>query len=160
MNEYFSSWSSDNYKRLSEMLKAQIYSKYLIKCEVFQRDEFKCTNIDCKYPNSKLTLHHVRFQKNGGKDSARNCVTLCNTCHQGYHRGKNSITFATENLPHSIAGHTFNVSKDEGINWKTVKSKMKNLRKTLMSERIYLTIADIEILMKFLEINFDAADDD
>jgi len=45
------------------------------------------------------------------------------------------------------------------LDWKKVKSEMKDLRKSLISKRIYLTIEEIEILMKFLEINFEDGDD-
>ena len=49
-------------------MKREMYKKYLVKCEVFKRDNFRCRNIVCKYPESQLTLHHVKWKKNGGDD--------------------------------------------------------------------------------------------
>jgi len=159
--EYFQSWDSDNYNNLTEALRERIYEKYLIKAEVFQRDEFACANIECEFPDSPLTLHHVKFQKNGGKDSERNCVTLCKTCHQGYHRGKRSFTLADKKeLPSHMRGHTFKVSVDESVDWKKVKAEMKKLRKTLISERVYLSMEDLALLMKFFDMVIDSESDD
>lgn len=158
---YFKGWDSDNYNKLTDALKKRIYDKYCMKAEVFQRDSFTCQNTECKFPDSPLTLHHVKFQKNGGKDSGRNCVTLCKTCHQGYHRGKRAIVLANEDyLPSHMRGHTFNVSTDDSIDWKKLKSEMKKLRKTLISERVYLTMEDMRILMKFFDMIVDYESDD
>ena len=132
-----------------------------MKAVVFQRDEFKCQNTECEYPDSPLTLHHVKFQKNGGKDSDRNCVTLCKTCHQGYHRGKRAIILgALDALPSHMRGHTFKVSVDETIDWKKVKAEMKKLRKTLITERVYLTMEDLAMLMRFFDMIVDYESDD
>lgn len=159
--DYFRSWDSDNYDKLTDTLRTRIYEKYLIKAEVFQRDEFKCANLDCEFPDSPLTLHHVKFQKNGGKDSERNCVTLCKTCHQGYHRGKRSFTLSDDaKMPSHMRGHTFTVSKDESIDWKKVKAEMKKLRKTLITERVYLSMEDMRMLMKFFDLVVDIESDD
>lgn len=160
--DYFQTWDSENYDKLTDALKDRIYEKYQMKSEVFSRDEYLCQNKDCKFPDSPLTLHHVKFQKNGGKDSARNCITLCKTCHSGFHRGKRSIALNDyEVLPSHMRGSTFSVTKDESIDWKKVKAKMKALRKTLANERVYLTIDDLTLLMKFLETiyTFDGDDD-
>ena len=54
--EYFSNWDSENFNRLTDDLRKQIYNKYLIKSKIFQRDEFKCQNEDCKFPDSELTM--------------------------------------------------------------------------------------------------------
>lgn len=161
MEEYFQSWDSENYQRLSQALKERIYSKYLIKAEVLQRDLFKCQNVDCNTPESKLTMHHVRFQKNGGKDSARNCITLCKTCHQGYHRGKRAVTYYdAEYLPKHLRGHTFKLGEPTAtsINWKKVKAEMKKFRKGLVGARVRLSWEDIAYLMKFLELEFESDD--
>ncbi len=159
--EYFQSWDSENYNKLTEELKQKIYDKYCIKAEVFQRDNFTCQNTECSFPDAPLTLHHVKFQKNGGKDSGRNCVTLCRTCHQGYHRGKRVIVLTDEDyLPSHMRGHTFKVSTDESVDWKKVKAEMKKLRKTLVGERVYLTMDDLALLMKFFDMLVDYNSDD
>ena len=64
-------------------------------------------------------------------------------------------------LPSHIRGHTFQVTIDETIDWKRVKSEMKKLRKTLVSERVYLTMDDLALLMKFFDmiVDYDSDDD-
>lgn len=147
-DQYFNSWEESKVGILTEALKTKIYERYVIKCFVFQRDDFKCRNEECKYLNAPLTLHHIKFQKNNGKDSVKNCITICKTCHNGFHRGKCALTFDEM---------TYKVNKSEEINWKTVKQKNKSLRKELKYEdhKIIITAALFEALMRFLMINFD-----
>ena len=150
-HEYFTNWDCESLKTLTEEIKKQVYKKYLVKCEVFQRDNFKCQNLECKSPKSPLTFHHVKWQKNGGEDKVRNGVTLCNTCHKGYHRAKRKLIFANlSSLPSHFRGKTFKLNKPDTINWKVIKKEMKVLRKNLKSERIFLTFEQISMLIKFL----------
>lgn len=37
-----------------------------------------------------LNVHHIESRKTGG-DSPRNLITFCETCHNGYHKGKIQI---------------------------------------------------------------------
>jgi len=151
--DYFANWDSLNYNALTDELKTEIYEKYVIKCKVFQRDNFSCQNLECKFPESPLTLHHVRFKKNSGKDSVRNGVTVCQTCHNGYHRGKRPLVFAeVTDLPPHIRGHTFKVDKKNVINWKKVKKEMRAFRKELKHKGIENSISwkIIAILFKWL----------
>lgn len=161
--EYFKSWDSDNYNNLNDDLRDQIYQKYVVKAKMLQRDNFKCQNTDCETPDSELTMHHVRFQKNGGEDKERNCVTLCKTCHKGYHRGKRAITFSSEsNLPSNLKGHTFKVDKQNEIDWKKVKKDMKQIRKNMKTDHgLVLTPKQLIFLMKWLEhiVDIDDLDD-
>lgn len=154
--DYFNTWAAKQLKLLTQELQDQIYNKYLMKCEVFQRDNFECQNSECKF-STPLTLHHVKWQKNGGKNSARNGVTLCNTCHTGYHKAKREIKFSnSKNLPSHIRGHTIKLDKSNVINWKKVKKEMRTLRKGLKEQcGIKLTSEQICMLMKWLEILVD-----
>jgi len=167
---YFNTWEDDQYKELTNELKEQIYSKYLVKCEVLARDEYRCQNIDkkidkegntilgrCPYCNNEkfaddLTLHHIKWQKNDGKDSVRNGITLCLLSHQNFHKAKYAITFYdTKKLPAHIRGHTFKLDKPDRINWKSVKADMRDLRKKYKSEYgMVLTERQITLLMKWL----------
>ena len=128
---YFSNWDSVNYQKLKDDLKLQIYEKYLIKCEIFQRDNFTCQNNNCLYCNNiqfspKLTMHHIKWQKNDGENKVRNGVTLCGGSHQAYHKAKTELKFSNLNsLPSHIRGHTFKLEKSNVTNWKKVKSEMK-----------------------------------
>ena len=163
MDQYFKAWSDENMKGLTKSLKKQIYDKYLFKCKVFNRDNFKCQNIQCQWPESPLTLHHVKFQKNGGMNKERNGVTLCNACHQGFHKAKRAIIFPDEDyLPVHIKGHTFKLSKPDKVNWKKIRAEMKQIRKNLKDQGITFKIKDwehIELLMRWLYIPFDECDD-
>ena len=75
--EYYSTWEPEQVRGLSVKLSDEIYNKYIVKCEVFNRDNFKCQNMECITPDSDLTIHHVKWKKNGGKDTARNTITIC-----------------------------------------------------------------------------------
>lgn len=149
--QYFSSWG-DDLNKLTEALMAAIYNKYVIKCLVFQRDNFECQNENCQTPISPLTLHHVKWQKNGGKDAVRNSLTLCKSCHQAYHKGKRVIKVKNNpNLPDRFKGHTFEYTKEEGIDWKALRAEMRKLRKNVKNMHgIRLTEEQIRILMVFL----------
>jgi len=131
--EYFTKFREDDVQKISDELKEELYDKYLVKVEVFNRDSFKCQNFTCKAPSSPLTMHHIKWQKNGGKDSARNCVILCQSCHKNYHRGKFMIKFSdlATHLPPHIRGHTFRLEHPDEINWKQMRSEMKKIRKQL-----------------------------
>lgn len=160
--EFYDTWETKTLSQLTAELKTYIYSKYLLKCKVFQRDSFKCQNIDCKNPYSQLTLHHVKFKKNGGEDKERNGVTVCKTCHKRYHRAKDTLTFPNESyLPPRIRGHTFKLAKSDKIDWKKIKSDMRALRKELMQQGVKPLIDWdlIAILLKWCFIPFDEDDD-
>jgi hypothetical protein len=121
-------------QKIADDMKEALYDKYLVKCQVFQRDNFTCQNIACRKLNDKqLTVHHVKWQKNGGKDSARNCVLLCQECHANYHRGHFEIKFSNTaaKLPNHIKGHTFKLSHADEVNWKQIRNDMKKIRKQL-----------------------------
>jgi len=157
--EYFKRFKTEDAEKIGDELKEDLYQKYIVKCIVFNRDNFKCQNINCKAPDSPLTMHHVKWQKNGGKDSQRNCVILCMSCHKNYHRGKFIITFNNnEKLPQHIKGHTFRLEKADEVDWKQIKNDMKKIRKQLkystnVSKGIWYKIewSKVEHLMKILE---------
>lgn len=155
--EYFETWEDYKLKDLTEDLKKAIYEKYLVKKAVFQRDGFKCQNINCKSPEAPLTMHHVRFQKNGGKHTEKNCITLCSECHKGFHRAKISITFPDEDyLPKKMRGNTFVVDKKNEVNWKKVKKEMRQFRKSLRDQcGLKISWEQLMILLKFLEYDFE-----
>lgn len=132
----------------------QIYQRYVLKCVVFQRDNFKCQNENCKTPNSKITLHHIKFQKNNGKDKPKNGITICDTCHKAFHKGKKVLTFN---------GHTYRVHKEENkFDWKQHKSKSKAVRKKAREYHgCRISLKMLKILMKFLEKDYrEFIDDD
>jgi len=157
--EFFSDWNKASLDAISDSNKEEIYNKYLLKCVVFQRDNFKCVNEGCDSPESDLTLHHIKFRKNNGKDSPRNACTLCKSCHKNFHRGKEPLTFW---------GATYRVHiEDKGIDWKDLKFKNRRYRKTLKIQGefggIRISYELWVLLMKYLDKSYeemDAIDDD
>lgn len=59
---------------------------------VLHRDNHKCQNPDCKNKEASpiLQVHHIVFRDEGGTDSAKNLITLCNKCHtpENHKKGK------------------------------------------------------------------------
>lgn len=54
---------------------------------VLYRDGHKCCHCKGKSKNKVLNVHHIESRKTGG-DSPSNLITLCETCHDDYHKGK------------------------------------------------------------------------
>lgn len=54
---------------------------------VLFRDNHKCQHCQGKSKDKILNVHHKESRKTGG-DSPSNLVTLCETCHNGFHKGK------------------------------------------------------------------------
>ena len=54
---------------------------------VLARDGHKCQHCRGKSKDSVLNIHHIESRKTGG-DAPNNLITLCETCHKDYHKGK------------------------------------------------------------------------
>ena len=75
---------------------------------VLWRDGHKCQCCKGKSKDKILNVHHIESRKTGG-DSPNNLITLCETCHKGYHKG-------TVKLPSTIKrGMKFNDAAFMGI---------------------------------------------
>ena len=61
---------------------------------VLFRDDHTCQCCKGKTKDNILNVHHIESRKTGG-DAPNNLITLCETCHKGYHNG-------TITLPKSI----------------------------------------------------------
>lgn len=165
--EYFDGWDREQYDSMTEELREKIYQKYLLKAKVLKRDKYECQNINCKYPTSPLTVHHVKHKRNGGEDKERNLVTACRTCHKRFNNCKDVFKFKTGmNLPTHIRGHTFKLHRKESkFDWKKMKCQMKAIRKTAKHSgfEVRLTTKDwgiLVMLMKWLEIPYTESEDD
>ena len=55
---------------------------------VLVRDKHTCQCCRGKSKDKKLETHHITFKSKGGPDTPDNLVTLCHTCHDGFHNGK------------------------------------------------------------------------
>lgn len=144
--EFWDTWEKEEIDNLTPALMEQIYQRYVVKCIVFQRDNFQCQNENCGL-SGKITLHHIRFQKNDGEDKPKNCITICQKCHKAFHRGKKGLTFN---------GMTYKIHKEDNqFNWKEYKSKAKKLRKENREfHGIRISLKLLMILMKFLETDY------
>lgn len=54
---------------------------------VLARDGHKCRHCRGKSKDSILNIHHIESRKTGG-NSPSNLITLCETCHKEFHKGK------------------------------------------------------------------------
>lgn len=54
---------------------------------VLFRDNHTCQCCKGKSKDKILNVHHIESRKTGG-DAPDNLITLCETCHEGYHRGR------------------------------------------------------------------------
>ena len=53
---------------------------------VLYRDGHKCQCCKGRSKDPVLNVHHIESRKTGG-DAPNNLITLCETCHKGYHKG-------------------------------------------------------------------------
>ena len=53
---------------------------------VLFRDKHKCQCCKGESKDKILNVHHIESRKTGG-DAPNNLITLCETCHKGYHKG-------------------------------------------------------------------------
>ena len=53
---------------------------------VLSRDGHTCQCCKGKSKDPVLNVHHIESRKTGG-DAPNNLITLCETCHKGYHSG-------------------------------------------------------------------------
>jgi len=164
--EFFNTWDNNQLKAIDKKTKERAYNKYVLKCQTLQRDKFSCQNLDCKTPESLLTIHHIKLRKNGGEDKLRNLITICKICHKSFHSAKGTLRFKNSKiLPSHIAGHTFKIQKSENnIDWKKIKIETKKIRKNhKIVIGYYAKIKDwslVKALMKFLEIPYTEMEDD
>jgi len=146
--KYFDSWDSVTATNLGSQLQDQIYSEYLVKCEVFQRDKFTCQNKECKKECVDLTFHHVIFKEDGGLYTVNNGLTLCDKCHKNYHRAKSALVL--------LDGRVFQrLAKSTKYNWKKLKSEMKVIRKSVKGQNREITWDQISLILKWFFDQFE-----
>jgi len=87
---------------------------------VLFRDNHECQCCHGKSKDKILNVHHIESRKTGG-NSPNNLITLCETCHKGYHAG-------TVKLPSSIRrGMKFNDATFMGIMRWEVYNHLKDI---------------------------------
>jgi hypothetical protein len=133
--KFFKGWSPQHLEKLTSYRKNKLYCKYLIKHLVFNRDNFKCQNLLCCTPYSEITIHRIKFGKNGGHYIKTNCVTMCESCQTQFHKGLLKLKLSKSfNLPKKIRGHTFKVLDPKIHNWKGLKQEYKEIKFRIMVE--------------------------
>ena len=99
---------------------------------VLHRDEHKCQCCKGKSKDKILNVHHIESRKTGG-DAPNNLITLCETCHKGYHSG-------TVKLPKSIKrGASFKDAAFMGIMRWSFYNKLKELYPNVSMTFGYIT---------------------
>ena len=99
---------------------------------VLWRDGHKCQCCKGKSKDKILNVHHIESRKTGG-DSPNNLITLCETCHKGYHKG-------TVKLPSTIKrGMKFNDAAFMGIMRWAFYNKLKELYPNVSMTYGYIT---------------------
>ena len=99
---------------------------------VLFRDGHKCQCCKGKSRDKVLNVHHIESRKTGG-NAPNNLITLCETCHKGYHNG-------TVKLPKTIKrGMSFRDSSFMGIMRWSFYNKLKELYPNVSMTFGYIT---------------------
>ncbi|GLV60839.1 hypothetical protein KDH_76580 [Dictyobacter sp. S3.2.2.5] len=71
-----------------------------LRIACLMRDGYQCQY--CHKRETRLEAHHLVFRQHGGKDTLRNLLTLCESCHHRVHEGKItlSVTGVSGHLDH------------------------------------------------------------
>ena len=99
---------------------------------VLFRDGHVCQCCKGKSKDKILNVHHIESRKTGG-NAPNNLITLCETCHQGYHKG-------TVKLPKSIKrGMSFRDAAFMGIMRWALYEKLKSIYSDVSMTFGYIT---------------------
>lgn len=99
---------------------------------VLFRDNHTCQCCKGKSKDKILNVHHIESRKTGG-DAPNNLITLCGTCHTGYHKG-------TVNLPKRIKrGMLFKDASFMGIMRWAFYNKLKEIYPNVSLTYGYIT---------------------
>ena len=99
---------------------------------VLWRDNHTCQCCKGKSKDNVLEVHHIESRKTGG-NSPNNLVTLCRTCHSGYHKGN-------VQLPSKIRrGMSFKDATFMGVMRWTFYSRLKELYHNVRMTYGYIT---------------------
>ena len=99
---------------------------------VLFRDNYTCQCCKGKSKNKILNVHHIESRRTGG-NAPNNLITLCETCHTGYHKG-------TVILPKNIKrGMSFRDATFMGILRWSMYNKLKELYSNVSLTYGYIT---------------------
>jgi len=113
---------------------------------VLHRDSHKCQSCRGKSKDKILNVHHIESKQIGG-DRPDNLITLCETCHSNYHKGKIKLNikkrkgFKAETFMSIVRWKLINILRNSGENIKhtygyiTKNNRIKNnIEKTHSSD--------------------------
>lgn len=99
---------------------------------VLWRDNHECQCCHGKSKDKILNVHHIESRKTGG-NAPNNLITLCKTCHKGYHEG-------TVKLPKTIhRGMSFRDATFMGVMRRTFCNKLKAIYPNVSMTYGYIT---------------------
>lgn len=99
---------------------------------VLYRDGYQCQCCKGKSKDNVLNVHHIESRQIGG-NAPNNLITLCNSCHKGYHLG-------TVKLPKSIRrGMRFRDAAFMGIMRRAFYNRLKELYRNVNLTYGYIT---------------------
>lgn len=99
---------------------------------VLFRDNHTCQCCKGKSKDKVLNVHHIESRKTGG-DAPNNLITLCETCHRGYHNG-------SVKLPKSIhRGMSFRDATFMGIMRKSLLFELRKIYPNVKETYGYIT---------------------
>lgn len=73
---------------------------------ILHRDNHECQNPNCKNKdeNPILNVHHIIYRSEGGTDTPRNLITLCNKCHTPENHKKDGFLYRWMLENHKVKG--------------------------------------------------------
>ena len=99
---------------------------------VLFRDNHTCQCCKGKSKDKVLNVHHIESRKTGG-NTPNNLITLCETCHKGYHNG-------TVELPKTIKrGMSFKDATFMGIMRRSFYNRLKEIYPNVVMTYGYIT---------------------
>lgn len=85
---------------------------------VLHRDNYECQCCHGKSKDNILNVHHIESRKTGG-NAPNNLITLCETCHKAYHKGKIKLSLKR--------GKSYRDAAFMGIMRKTLFNRLRGL---------------------------------
>ena len=97
---------------------------------VLFRDNYRCQHCKGKSKDGRLNVHHIESRKTGG-NAPNNLITLCETCHNDYHRGKIQLNIKR--------GKSFRDAAFMGIMRKTLLYRLRKIYPNVQETFGYIT---------------------
>ncbi len=97
---------------------------------VLFRDNHQCQHCKGRSKDNRLNVHHIESRKTGG-NAPNNLITLCETCHNDYHRGKIQLNIKR--------GKSFRDAAFIGVMRKTLLFKLREIYPDIQETFGYIT---------------------